>query len=70
MDRYKVWHLKSKEMGCQQVYFLIDLENVHNPGMAGAEYLEPQDTLLFFTVSRRNIWNTDICWMWSAQAVH
>ncbi len=48
MDRYKVWHLKSKEMGCQQVYFLIDLENVHNPGMAGAEYLEPQDTLLFF----------------------
>ena len=30
------------------MYFLIDYENIHNPGMRGTEYLLPSDHVLVF----------------------
>lgn len=38
------------------MYFLIDYENVHNPGMRGAEYLLPTDhVLVFYSASAPNM---------------
>lgn len=38
------------------MYFLIDLENVHNAGMSGVKYLDENDTLiLFFAETSKNL---------------
>ena len=38
------------------MFFLVDLENVHNPGLSGADQLCAEDSLiLFFSESSRNI---------------
>lgn len=38
------------------MYFLIDLENVHNAGMSGVRYLNENDTLiLFFAEASKNL---------------
>ena len=34
------------------MYFLIDLENVHNAGMYGVRYLNESDTLILFLPKR------------------